>query len=163
MKSQLLLNVAVSVAAAVVVAFVVPQAGAAQSDPMVGTWKLNVAKSKYNPGPGPRSLTAVVTPSGQGTVANTEGVNAQGMPTKTTLIIICDGQPHPVTGAPNVDAISCRQPDPYTQNFTNMKGGRATTSGTLVVSRDGKTTTISTKGTTAAGQQVDNVAVYDRQ
>ncbi len=163
MKSQLLLNVAVSVAAAFVVAFAVPQAGAAQSDPMVGTWKLNVAKSKYNPGPAPRSLTVVVSAAAQGTVANTEGVNAQGMPTKTTIVIICDGQPHPVTGAPNVDALSCRQPDPYTQTFTNMKGGKATTGGTLVVSRDGKITTISTKGTTAAGQQIDNVAIYDRQ
>ena len=143
--------------------FAVSAVKGAQSDPMIGTWKLNVAKSKYNPGPGPKSLTVVVSPAARGTVANTEGVNAEGMPTKTTLVIICDGQPHPITGAPNVDALSCRQPDAYTQTFTNMKGGKATTGGTLVVSRDGKTTTISTKGTTAAGQQIDNVAVYDRQ
>jgi len=163
MTSKLLLTMAAPVAAAVAFALVVPEVSAAQSNPMLGTWKLNLAKSKYNPGPAPKSLTAVVAASGQGTVANTEGVNAQGVPTKTTFVIICDGQPHPVTGAPNVDAISCRQPDPYTQQFINMKSGKATTSGTLVVSRDGKTTTISTKGTTATGQQVDNVAVYDKQ
>src|SRR5262245_25100443 len=138
MKSRLLLNVAVPVAAAFVFAFAVPQAGAAQNNPMIGTWKLNLAKSKYNPGPAPKSLSVVVSAAAQGTVANTEGVNAQGMPTKTTIVIICDGQPHPVTGAPNVDALSCRQPDPYTQTFTNMKAGKSTTGGTLVVSRDGK-------------------------
>ena len=27
----------------------------AQSNPLVGTWKLNVAKSKFDPGPGPKS------------------------------------------------------------------------------------------------------------
>jgi hypothetical protein len=77
--------------------------------------------------------------------------------------MICDGRPHPVTGAANVDASSCRRPDPYTQEFTNMKEGRATTSGTLVVSRDGRTTTITTKGVSANGQQIDNVTVYDKQ
>jgi len=36
------------------------------SDPRIGTWKLNVAKSKYSPGPAPQSLTVKVEPSAQG-------------------------------------------------------------------------------------------------
>ncbi len=36
------------------------------SDPRIGTWKLNVTKSKYSPGPAPQSLTVKVEPSGQG-------------------------------------------------------------------------------------------------
>jgi hypothetical protein len=35
-------------------------------DPRIGTWKLNLAKSKYSPGPAPQSLTVKVEPSGQG-------------------------------------------------------------------------------------------------
>ena len=48
------------------------------SDPRIGAWKLNVAKSKYSPGPAPRSFTVKVEASGQGEKATTEGVNAEG-------------------------------------------------------------------------------------
>jgi hypothetical protein len=75
----------------------------------------------------------------------------------------CNGQPHAVTGVPAIDARSCRNTDPYTQQFTNMKGGRATTSGTLVISRDGRTMTITTRGLSSDGRQLDNVTVYDKQ
>ena len=153
----------VSLSAAFVFALMVPPNGLAQGDPMIGTWKLNLAKSTYKPGPPPRSLTAVTVASGQGLTATVDGINAQGMPIHQVFTMICNGQPQSVTGAAAVDAMSCRRSDPYTQEFTNMKGGRATTSGTLVVSRDGRTTTVSTKGVSATGQQIDNVAVYDKQ
>ncbi len=48
------------------------------SDPRTGTWKLNVEKSKFSPGPPPQSLTVKVEPSGQGEKVSTEGVNADG-------------------------------------------------------------------------------------
>jgi hypothetical protein len=136
---------------------------AAQTDPMIGDWKLNLAKSKYNPGPPPRSVTVNVHAAGNGLMAMADGVDAKGAPTHTMFNIVCNGQPQPVTGAAAIDAMSCRRPDPYTQDFTNMKGGRATTSGTLTISRDGRTMTIATKGTNANGVQIDNVAVYDKQ
>jgi hypothetical protein len=43
------------------------------------------------------------------------------------------------------------------------KGGKVTTTQTSAVSSDGKTRTVTTTGTDAAGQTVNNVAVYDRQ
>ena len=48
------------------------------SDPRIGTWKLNLAKSKFSPGPPPKALMAKVEPSGQGEKVATEGVNAEG-------------------------------------------------------------------------------------
>ena len=36
------------------------------SNPMIGTWKLNPAKSKFTPGPGPKSLTVKIEPAGKG-------------------------------------------------------------------------------------------------
>ena len=48
------------------------------SDPRIGTWKLNVEKSKYDPGPAPQSNTMKVEASGEGEKATTEGVNAAG-------------------------------------------------------------------------------------
>jgi hypothetical protein len=34
-----------------------PQVGLTQSNPLIGTWKLNLAKSKFSPGPPPKSQT----------------------------------------------------------------------------------------------------------
>ena len=38
----------------------------AQADPAIGTWKLNLAKSKYVPGPAPKSNTITITAAGAG-------------------------------------------------------------------------------------------------
>ena len=43
-----------------------PQASFAQTDPWLGTWKLNLAKSTYSPGPPPKSLTVTIEAAGQG-------------------------------------------------------------------------------------------------
>jgi len=130
---------------------------------MIGDWKLNVGKSKYGPGPAPRSSALNVHAAGDGLMAMFDNVNAQGAAAHPMFTVICNGQPQEVTGAAAVDAMSCRRTDPYSQTFTNMKGGRATTNGTITISRDGRTMTIATKGTNANGQPVDNVAVYDKQ
>jgi hypothetical protein len=158
-----LVRVLVIALAASAFALVAPAFGAAQADPMIGIWKLNLAKSTYTPGPPPRSVTVDVHAAGGGLMAMADGVNAQGAPTHTMFMIVCNGQPQAVTGAAAIDAMSCRRPDPYSQEFTNMKDGRETTSGTLTISRDGRTMTISTKGIGANGVQIDNVAVYDKQ
>src|SRR5262245_17866833 len=141
----------------------VPETGFAQPDPMIGVWKLNLAKSTYKPGPPPRSVMVDVHTAGDGLMAMSQGVDAQGAPTHTMFMVVCNGQPQPVSGVATIDAMSCRGPDPYSRQFTNMKGGRATTSGTLTISRDGRTMTISTKGNNANGMAIDNVAVYDKQ
>ena len=48
----------------------------AQSNPLVGTWKLNVEKSKFDPGPAPKSLTRTVVAQGEGVKYTFEGVAA---------------------------------------------------------------------------------------
>src|SRR5215471_13361320 len=76
-----------------------PQVSFAQSSPLIGTWKLNVEKSKFSPGPPPRSATLNYTQDGQNIKNTTQGIDAQGNPTAGVLIHIYDGQPHPSTGA----------------------------------------------------------------
>lgn len=48
-------------------------------------------------------------------------------------------------------------------SFKLMKSGKTVGSGTSVVSADGKTLTLTSKGTDARGQTVSSVAVYDKQ
>ena len=64
----------------------VPQAGLAQNDPAIGTWKLNLAKSTYSPGPPPRSQTITTQAEGQGHKFTVEGVDAQGNPLKAVFM-----------------------------------------------------------------------------
>jgi hypothetical protein len=95
------LTTSVVLALGVVVGAGVVSLSAQGSDPRIGTWKLNVAKSKYSPGPAPQSLTVKVEPSGQGGEKVTaEFVNADG--TRTTVQYTeanFDGKDYPLTGS----------------------------------------------------------------
>ena len=57
----------VSSVACLALVSVLAGAAFAQSDPQVGVWKLNVAKSTYSPGPGPKSGTTTIEAAGAGT------------------------------------------------------------------------------------------------
>ena len=54
-----------------------------QSNPLVGTWKLNVAKSKFDPGPAPKSLTRTVVAQGDGVKYTFDGIGATVNPSPT--------------------------------------------------------------------------------
>ena len=146
------------------VATALPQAGLAQSNPLIGTWKLNLAKSKYSPGPTPRSNTAIWEAVGQGLRARTEGIDAQGNPTKTdTGVISFDGKSYPYTGAPAFDARSYKQVNASTIEWTSTKAGRVVQTTTMVLSADGKSRTLTITGVDEKGQQINNVVVFDKQ
>jgi hypothetical protein len=95
----------------VVFAAALPQIGFAQSNPfdsLVGTWKLNLAKSAYSPGPAPRSSTLTFQKDGQGLRVTAEGVDAQGNTAKRVNVVFDDGRSHPISGAPAYDAVSLK-------------------------------------------------------
>src|SRR5262249_45899703 len=54
-----------------------------QADPFVGTWKLNLAKSKYDPGPAPKSTTAVYEVVQGGYKQTTDSIDAADKPSKS--------------------------------------------------------------------------------
>jgi len=133
------------------------------SDPRIGTWKLNVAKSKYNPGPAPQSLTVNVEPSGKGEKVTTEFVNADGTRTTTEYTANFDGKDYPLTGSQIADTVSLKRSNARTTVRTDKKGGTVAQTLKRVVSKDGKTMTVTTKGTNAQGQAVNNVALFEKQ
>jgi hypothetical protein len=135
-------------------------------DPRIGTWKLNVAKSKYSPGPAPQSLTVKVEPSGQGGEKVTaEFVNADG--TRTTVQYTetnFDGKDYPLTGSQfGADTVSLKRIDRWTTERTDKKGSTVIQTLRRVVSQDGKTMTVTTKGTDDKGQAMNNVALFEKQ
>jgi hypothetical protein len=139
----------------------------AQTNPMVGNWKLNLAKSKYTPGPAPKSQTATIEPAGDGIRNVTNGVAADGSAiayeyTASSL----DGKDYPMAGsAPpsGGDTIAVKRIDTYTFESSIKKAGKVVQTNKVVYSKDGRLRTITTKGTDKNGQVTSSVAVYERQ
>ena len=132
-----------------------------QTDPQIGTWKLNEAKSKF--AGKARNHTVVYEAAGDQIKVTVEGVDENGSATRNEWTGKFDGKDYPVTGEANSDARSYRIIDKNTVALTNKKGGKTTLTGRIVVSSDGKSRTVTTTSTDAQGKKVTNVAVYDKQ
>jgi len=133
------------------------------NDPLIGTWKLNLAKSKYDPGPPPQSQITKYEPSGKDGVKRTiDGVNARGEKDQREENYIFDGKEHPVNN-PEADAGVNRRIDAYTTERILTKGGRLLNALRRVVSKDGKALTITEIGINAQGKAFSIVQAYDKQ
>ena len=132
------------------------------SDPLLGTWKLNVAKSKFDPGPAPKAVTLKYEAAGQGLKVIVDSDGAAGK-VHWEYTANFDGKDYPVAGNPDGDVVALKRLAVTTTEAAFKKGGKATTTNTRVVSGDGKTLTITVKGANAQGQAVNNVQVYEKQ
>jgi hypothetical protein len=133
----------------------------AQADPTVGTWKLNLAKTKYNAGQAPKSTTLVIEAAGQGVKLTSNTVLADGSARKISYTAMYDGKDAAVTGTPDYDTITLKK-TANGMDGSRKKAGKVLQTFMRVVSADGKTMTVTSTGTNAAGK-VDNVQVYDKQ
>ena len=156
--SKMILGVAAAVFAASM-----SGVSAQSKNPGMGTWKLNLEKSKYSPGPAPKSLTVKLEPSGKGVKVTTEGITADGRPIATEFTANYDGKDYPVKGSPIVDTVSLKRLDALTNTRTDKKGGKVVATHKRVVAKDGKTWTVEIKGTNAKGEPFNNFLFFDRQ
>lgn len=139
-------------------------ASMAASDPGMSTWKLNVEKSRFSPGPAPRSLVATFEPTADGGVRLTAaGVAADGRPIATEYIARYDGKDYPLKGSAVADTVVLRRIDARTIERLDKKAGKVVQTQTRVISPDGKTSTIAVKGTTASGAPIDNLLFLEKQ
>jgi len=129
-------------------------------DPLVGTWKLDVAKSTYKPGPAPKGATVVISPTtGKGLKVVVDAVMADG-PMKWEYSNARDGKDTPVTGHPAYDSVSITQDSPTEGTILYKKGGKTVVTAKTSVSKDGKMMTVTSTGTDPKGQAMHNVAHY---
>ena len=133
------------------------------ADNQVGTWKLNVAKSKYSPGPAPKDQTLTIESQADGLKFTIHGTDAEGKTVHVELRPKYDGKDYPMTGNPDVDMLSMKKIDDNTIETVNKKGSKFMYTVRSVVSKDGKTRTSTYKGTNAKGQKMNNTLVYDKQ
>jgi len=134
----------------------------AADSPEMGTWKLNEAKSKIGKGM-PKNNTVVYATAGDSVKVTVDVVEADGKPSHNEWTGKFDGKDYPLTGDPTSDTRCYTRVDSHTLKLVNKKGGKTTTSGTLKVSADGKTRTVTTTATDAAGKKSMSTAVYDKQ
>jgi hypothetical protein len=145
---------------ALVVVCLVASAGTsllAQSN--MGTWVANVAKSTYSPDPAPKSSTLTIAATG----VTVDLVAADGSAQHWVYGGTYDGKPVPVTGNPNADTAVRKRLSPTTTETAFTKAGKVTSVNTSVVAADGKTMTITAKGTNAQGKPMLNVQHYEKK
>jgi hypothetical protein len=137
-----------------------------KDDPSIGAWKLNVAKSKFNPGPPITGDTRSYEFQSGWLIVTTETIDAQGKRTGVRFAGKFDGKAYPQIGrfAPTIALITYEPVDKNTLKYTvRSTEGKVNSTNTRVVSADGKTMTIEQKTTTADGMPVDNVEIFERQ
>jgi hypothetical protein len=134
----------------------------AQTDPYMGTWKLNEAKSKFAPGVS-KLHTVVYEAAGDDVKITVDGTDKDGNSTHNEWTGKFDGKDYPVTGDPNSDMRSYKKISDRILKFTVKKDGKVTVTGRVVVSADGKSRIVTASEAGAEGKSFRNRAVYDKQ
>lgn len=142
-----------------------PTARTQSTDPWMGTWKVNLARSTYGPGPAPTVAgTVKMEPMAGGFKTTIDATSPQGQPTHTETVGKFDGNDNPVTGAqtPNTTA-AYKRINGRTYVVMGKVGGNPTVTTRVVVSADGKSLTATQTGKNDRGENVNNVIVAEKQ
>ena len=131
----------------------------AARDPAVGTWRLNLQKSKYYPGPAPQSEIRTYEADGEFLKCTIRRVDAKGHAETIGYKANYDN-PYPVTGSPDYDAIKMTRIDDHTAESVLSHAGRVFGVARRVLSADGLTMTITLRR--EAEVLTNNVAFYER-
>src|SRR2546423_2644823 len=123
------------------------------NNPTEGTWKLNESKSKFGEGAG-KTLMVVWEKAGEKDKCTVDGVDAAGKKTHSVWTGKLDGKDYPITGDETSDTRSFNLRSDNTIEMVSKKDGKIVGEGTIVVSADGKTRTVTNTMTNAKGEKV---------
>jgi hypothetical protein len=137
----------------------VAQSRSAVEAGLLGTWTLNLAKSKYSPGPAPRSQQRIYELHADGIKVTLNIVDARGRPTTIEYTANYDGVEYPVSGSTDYNMITLRKIDDRTAEATLSHADRVFGVARRSLSDDGNTLTISFQ---QYEPRASYVAVYDK-
>src|SRR4051812_14030653 len=135
----------------------------AADNAFLGTWKLNVAKSKGTPGTMSKEETVVFAADGNGVKRTATGVDADGQKIDMSATIPWDGKEHKVDGPTGPAMVAVKSINDQTLNVTVKVNDKVVSTGRVVVSKEGKTMTASFKGEDPKGRKFDNTEVFEKQ
>jgi hypothetical protein len=137
---------------------------AQSSNSEVGTWRLNLAKSKYSRDRAPKTITLKIESAGAGIKTIVDGVSGDGTVRHYEFTASYDGKDKPLIGnSANGDMIALTRISATSTQAVTKHGGQVAVTMTWVVSSDAQSLTITSTGTNVFGQAVNSVAVYDKQ
>ena len=93
-------------------------------DSVIGTWTLNLDKSKFEPGPAPKSQTRTYAQTADGLAMTMAGVAADGTPISNKATYKYDGHDYPVSGSADYDTLSVTRINGTTAKGTQKKNGK---------------------------------------
>jgi len=143
-------------------AFLAVAALSLAADPNLGTWKLNEEKSHFAAGATKNRLVSYHT-VGDMVMVTVDGVDKDGKVTHNEWTGKFDGKDYAVKGDATSDTRAYTKVNGNTLSMAVKKDGKVTVTGTIMVSDDGKTRTVTTSGMDSMGMKMDNMAVYDKQ
>jgi hypothetical protein len=132
-------------------------------DPVLGTWKLNVDKSKFMPGPPWQSQIRVYQITPAGVSVTWTGIDAGGKKMQVSYTYEYDGRDYPMTGSGSYDTLSAVRIDARTVRSEEKRNGKTVGIAVRTVSPDGRVLTITDEGTNRKGRVFSQVLVFDRQ
>jgi hypothetical protein len=137
----------------------------AQDNPALGTWKLNVAKSKFTGAPAPKELTRTLAADGDSVKYTFAGTAGDGSSVAYSFTLKYDGKEYPVEGTTpgGFDQIAITKVNANTYTVVQKRGGKQAGTGKVTVSKDGKTTTVVLKYTGSDGKSAGTTSLYDKQ
>ena len=133
------------------------------ADNWEGTWKLNLAKSKFPSGAAPKSLTLSFEKAPDGIKLTSDGADAKGEPMHTEYTSKFDGTSVPWTGNPNADMAAPKRIDANHYRNVWKKDGKVTVTARVAVSPNGKILTVIQTGKDAQGKVMNVTEVFDRE
>jgi hypothetical protein len=139
---------------------------AADNDPFLGTWKLDVEKSTYTGVPKPKELTLTATDQGENRLLTFNGTTAEGSPIKMEITEPRKGGPIQVTGAPpdnSWDTATLKVISPTAEDMIYSKGGKEVATRHIRLARNHQTLTARFAGTDAQGKAFTQNDVWQKQ
>ena len=132
-------------------------------DPVMGAWKLNVARSKFTPGPGWQSQLRVYAAAPTGVSVSWTGVDAGGETMRVSYTYAYDGRDYAMAGSASYDTLNAVRIDKWTVRSEEKRDGKTVGIAVRTVSRDGKVLTITDEGTNRKGRAFSQRLIFDRQ
>ena len=126
-----------------------------------GTWRLNVAKSKFSPGPAPKTSSVTIAAAGQGVKVVVDGASPDGK-VHWEYTANFDGKAYPVTGNPDGDMVVAKRVDANTIETSYTLKGKPTMVVRRALGPGGKTLSVTQTGTNGQGQKINNVLMFER-
>jgi hypothetical protein len=133
------------------------------AESMAGTWTLNLEKSKFVPGPAPKSQTRTYADTPDGTALTVTGVAADGSAVSGHSTFKYDGKDYPIIGSADYDTLSLKRINHSTTRSLQKKDGKVVGRTIRTMSAHGKVLTLNSRGKKADGTSYHNIAVFDRQ